>query len=192
MSSSIALRRSPKPGALTGRDLQRAAQLVDDERRQRFTFDVFRDDQQRTAEARDLLEDRQQVLHRADLLLVDQDDGVLEHHFHALRIRHEVGRQVAAVELHAFDDVERRFERAGLFNGDDAVLADLFHRFRDDLADGLVGVGRDGADLRDHVALDGLRHLLDFGGHGLDGLLDAALQFHRVRRRPPTLRAPSR
>ena len=166
---------------LHGRDLQRAAQLVDDERRQRFTFDVLRDDEQRTAEARHLLEHRQQVLHRADLLFVDQDDGVLEHHFHALRIGHEVRRQVAAIELHAFDDVERRFERAGLFNGDDAVLADLLHRFRDDLADGLVAVGRDGADLGDHVALDRLRHLLDFGGHGLDGLLDAALQLHRVR-----------
>ena len=139
---------------LDRRDLQRAAQLVDDQRRQRFTLDVFRDDQQRTAEARHLLEHRQQVLHRADLLLVDQDDGVLEHHFHALRVRHEVRREVAAIELHAFDDVERRFERAGFFNGDDAVLADLLHRFGDDLADRLVVVGRDGADLRDHVALD--------------------------------------
>ena len=36
-------------GRLDGRDLQRAAQLVDDERRQRFAFDVFGDDQQRLA-----------------------------------------------------------------------------------------------------------------------------------------------
>ena len=49
MSSSIALRRSPKPGALTAHDLQRAAQLVDDQRRERFAFDVFGDDQQRPA-----------------------------------------------------------------------------------------------------------------------------------------------
>ena len=37
---------------------------------------------------------------------MDQDDRVLEHDFHALRVGHEVGRQVAAVELHALDDVE--------------------------------------------------------------------------------------
>ena len=154
MSSSMALRRSPKPGRLDGRGLQRATQLVDDERGQRFALDVFGDDEQRAAHAGDLLEDRQQVLHRADLLLVDQDDGVLEHHFHALGIGHEVGRQVAAVELHALDHVQRRLERLGLFDGDDAVLADLLHRFRDDLADGLVAVGRDRADLGDHVALD--------------------------------------
>ena len=92
---------------LDGGRLQRAAQLVDDQRRERFAFDVFRDDQQRTAEARHLLEHRQQVLHRADLLLVDQDDRVLEHDFHALGVGDEVGREVAAVELHAFDDFER-------------------------------------------------------------------------------------
>ena len=94
--------------------LQRAAQLVDDERRERFAFDVFRDDEQRAAEARHLLEHRQQVLHRADLLLVDQDDRVLEHDFHALGIGDEVGREVAAVELHAFDDFERGLERLAL------------------------------------------------------------------------------
>src|SRR5712672_134571 len=42
MSSSIALRRSPNPGALTAT----AAQLVDDQGGQRLAFDVFGDDQQ--------------------------------------------------------------------------------------------------------------------------------------------------
>ena len=37
-------------GRLDGRGLQRAAQLVDDQRRQRLTVDVFRDDEQRTAQ----------------------------------------------------------------------------------------------------------------------------------------------
>src|SRR5262249_33092600 len=60
-------------GRLDGGRLQRAAQLVDDERRQRLAFDVLRDDEQRTAEARHLLEHGQEILHRADLLLVDQN-----------------------------------------------------------------------------------------------------------------------
>ena len=33
--------------------------------------------------------------------------GVLEDDFHPLRVGHEVGREVAAVELHALDDLER-------------------------------------------------------------------------------------
>src|ERR1035438_59035 len=127
ISCSIALRRSPKPGALTaatcsvprrsernvlelnaeifsdglaagqdsdilqhrlaaiaearsldGRDLQRATQFVYDQRCQRFAFHVFRDDEQRLAALGNLLQQREQVLHRADLLFVDQDVGVLE------------------------------------------------------------------------------------------------------------------
>ena len=108
MSCSIALRRSPKPGALTAADLERAAELVDDQRRERLTLDVLGDDEQRLAALRDLLEHREQVLHRRDLLVVDQDVGVLEHRFHLLRIGDEVRREVAAVELHAVDRLERR------------------------------------------------------------------------------------
>ena len=136
--------------SLHGRDLQRATQLVDDESRERFAFDVFCDDQERLAGLGDLLEQREQVLHRADLLFVDQDVGVLERSFHALGIGDEVGREVAAVELHAFDDFQLGLERLRLFDGDDAVFADLLHRFGNDLADGLVIVGRNGANLRDH------------------------------------------
>ena len=52
MSSSMALRRSPKPGALTAQHVQRAAELVDDQRRQRLALDVLGDDQQRLAALR--------------------------------------------------------------------------------------------------------------------------------------------
>ena len=79
MSSSIALRRSPKPGAFTAHAFRRATQLVDNQSRQRFAFHFFGNHQQRLAATRDLLEHRQQVLHVGDLLLVDQDVRILEH-----------------------------------------------------------------------------------------------------------------
>ena len=60
MSSSMALRRSPKPGALTAATFQAAAQLVDDQGRQRLAFDVLSHDDQRTAALNDGLKDRQQ------------------------------------------------------------------------------------------------------------------------------------
>ena len=134
MSSSIALRRSPKPGALTAATCRRAAQLVDHERRERLAFDVLGDDQQRLADAsRPASSSGSRSLHRRDLLLVNQDDdGVLEHDFHPLGIGDEVRREIAAIELHAFDDVERRCRIVRLFDRDDAVFADLLHRFGDD------------------------------------------------------------
>ena len=122
-------------------------------RRERFAFDVFRDNQQRLAHLGGLLEQGQQVLHRADFLLVDQDVNVFQHALHPLRVGDEVGREIAAVELHSFDHFQRRLHRLRFLNGDDAVFAHLLHRLGNDAADLLVGVGADGAHLRDHVAL---------------------------------------
>jgi len=76
----------------------------------------------------------------AELLLVDQDEAVFEDGLHALGVRDHVGREVPAVELHPLDDLERGLHRLGLFDGDDPVLADLLHRLRDQVADGLVVV----------------------------------------------------
>src|SRR5205807_2344340 len=58
---------------LHGAGVQRAAQLVHHESGERFAFHFLGDDQEWLAAARDLLEQGQQVLHVADLLLVNQD-----------------------------------------------------------------------------------------------------------------------
>src|SRR5258708_6951022 len=49
MSCSIALRRSPKPGALTAATFRPPRRRVDDEGGKRLAFDVFRDDDERLA-----------------------------------------------------------------------------------------------------------------------------------------------
>ena len=64
MSRSMSLRRSPKPGALTARHVERAAQLVDDQRRQRLAVDVLGDDDEVLGDLEDLLQHRQDVLRR--------------------------------------------------------------------------------------------------------------------------------
>ena len=90
-------------------------------------------------------------LQRGELLLVDEDVGILELGDHLLGVGDEVRREVAAVELHAFDDVELGLGGLGFLDGDDALVADLLHRLGDHLADGGIAVGRDGADLGDLV-----------------------------------------
>ena len=47
---------------------------------------------------------------RGDLLLVDQDERVLKLSLHGLGISHEVGRDVAAVEFHAFNYLQFIFQ----------------------------------------------------------------------------------
>src|SRR4051812_16294668 len=131
------------------RDLQRSAELVDDQRRERLTLDLLRDQEDGPAGADHLLEHGDQIRHRAQLLLGDQDVRVFQLDHHPGRIGDEVRRDVAAVELHALDHLERGLEALRLLDCDDAFLAHLLHRVRDDVADGLVAVGGDGADLRD-------------------------------------------
>ena len=146
-----------------------------------FAFDVFRDDDQRLAGLHHGFEQRQQLVQRGELLLVDQDVGVVHFNAHLVGVGDEVGRDVAAVELHALDDVEFGLERLGFLNRDDALVADLLHGIRQELADFGVAVGGDGADLGDFLVRGDLLGVLDeVGDHGFHRQIDTALQVHRV------------
>ena len=170
--------------------MEGAADLVDHEGRQGFAFDVLGDDQERTAHLGDLLQNRKEVLHAADLLFIDEDQTVFEFDLHLLGVRHEIGGEIAAVELHPFDDLQFGLEPFGLFHGDDAFLADLFHRLGDDRADGLVIVRGNGAYLGDLLGVLGrLAHLLELFDDHVDGLVDSPLHVHRVAPGGHALRA---
>ena len=129
-----------------------------------------------------LLEHRQQVAHGADLLVRDQDVGVVEDGLHAVLVGDHVGRDVALVELHALGELELHAEGLALLDVHDAVLADLVDRVRDHVADLLVA-GRDRRDARDLVLARDLLRLLvaEVVDDLLDRALDAALERHRVR-----------
>ena len=181
MSSQHGLAAVAEARRLDGGGLQGAAKLVDDERGKRLALDVLGDDDEGLLLTGNRLENRQEVLHVRDLLLDDEDVGIFDLGHHALRVGDEVGREVAAVELHALDDVELRLEALGLFDGDDAFLADLLHGLGDDLTDGAIAVGADRADLRDLLRiLGGLRELLELLDDVRHAGVDAALDLHRV------------
>ena len=181
MSASRALRRSPKPGALTAASVEHAAELVHHQGREGLALDVLGDDQQRLAGVGDLLQERNQVADVADLLLVDQDQGVLQLDAHRGRVVDEVGRQVALVELHALDDLVGRFGRLAFLDRDHAVLAHLGHGLGNELADHRVVVGADRAHVGDVFrAADRLGHRAEVLDGRVDGLLDAAADGRRV------------
>ena len=109
--------------------LQGAANFVDHQRGEGLALHVLGDDQQGLAGLADLFEQGQQVLEVGNFLLVNQQVAVLQRGFHVLLIGDEIGRQVAAVELHALDHVESGVCALGFLDGDGAVLADLVHGF---------------------------------------------------------------
>src|SRR3954468_6182970 len=175
-----ALAAVAEAGGLHGDAGEGAAQLVHDERREGLALDVLGDDQQRAAGLDDLLEHGQEVADRADLLVGDEDVGILEDRLHALLVGRHVRGDVALVELHALGELEVHAERLALLDVHDAVLADLVDRVGDDVADLLVA-GRDGGDAGDLVlARDLLGLRADVLDDLVDGDLDAALEAERI------------
>ena len=86
-----ALAAVAEAGRLDGHAGEGAAQLVDDDRGERLALDVLGYDQQLLALLDDLLKHGQQVLDGADLLVGDEDVGVLKDSFHALGVGDHVG-----------------------------------------------------------------------------------------------------
>ena len=112
---------------------------------------------------------------------MDQDVWLIQLGGHLLGVGDEVGRHVAAIELHALDDVELGLDALGFLDRDDALVADLLHCLGDHFADLGLAVGGDGADLADlGRGGDLLGVLLQLLDDGIDGLVDAAFEVHRV------------
>ena len=76
---------------LDGAAVERPAETVHDEGREGLALDGLGDDQQRALRLHDLLEDGDQVANRGDLLLVNQDVGVLQLALHRVVADREVG-----------------------------------------------------------------------------------------------------
>ena len=123
-----------------------AAHLVYDQHGQSFTVHVLADDHQVLGYLEVLLQDWHQVGDRRDFLIREQDVGVFNHGFHALRISHEIGADVAAVEVHPIDVLGLSFYSFALFHGYDTVTAHVVHNSGHHLAD-LGIVGGNGGDL---------------------------------------------
>ena len=176
MSCSMALRRSPKPGALTARQLNMPRSLFST---RVASASPSTSSAMMTTSRLPSWTSFSRIGHDVgggrDLLVGDQDVRVVELGFHRLGVGDEVGADVAAVELHTLDVLGLELQALGLFDGDDAVLADLLHDLGDQVAD-LRVLGRDGGHGGD----------LFLGGDG-DGLrLD---RWRPGRRRPSRCRA---
>src|SRR5439155_20022183 len=65
-------------GGLHGADLQDAAELVDDERRQGFTLDIFGDDEEGLVRLADRFEQRNQLFVGRDFFLIEQNRGIFQ------------------------------------------------------------------------------------------------------------------
>ena len=128
MSCSISLRRSPKPGALTHTQVNVPRSLLRMMVASASPLDVVGDDDELLARVQHGLEHRQDLLNVRDLLVRDEDERIVNDGLHLVVIGDHIRGDIAAVELHALDDLGIGLGGLALLDGDDAVLADLLHR----------------------------------------------------------------
>ena len=167
-------------GGLNADHIEAALQAVQQQSGQSVAFHILGDDDELPAGLDNGLQNRQDLLNVGDLLIGDQQVSIVQDGFHLVGIGDHVGGDIAPVELHAFHHVQAGLGGLALFDGDDALGADLFHGLGNQLADGSVA-GGDGANTGDvlgavnrhGIGLDGLHS-------GGNGLLNALAHDHGV------------
>ena len=127
--------------------LQGAAQTVHHQGGKGLALNILGNDEQAAAFAGNGLQHGHEVLHVGNFLVGKEDVGIVQDGFHLVAVGHEVGADVAAVELHAFHHFDLGLGAFGLFHGDDAVLLHFGHGIGNELADMSVVVGGNGAHL---------------------------------------------
>ncbi|GKT57007.1 unnamed protein product [Colletotrichum tofieldiae] len=168
-------------GGLDGGNLELATELVENADGESLTLDVLGNDDQRASHLGRSLKGGNDVLDGGDLLLGEEDQGLLELNLLRLGVGDEVGGDKAAVEAHTLGDLELVNQSLALLDGDDTLLADLLHGVGDQTANLLVTVGRDGGDLGNLLAGGDISLvLLEELNDGIDGSLDTTAQVHGV------------
>ena len=169
-------------GGLYCSHLEGAAEAVHDEGGKSLALDILSNNKEGFAFTGDRLENWHQLFHAGDLLVGKEDVSVVEDGFHLVAVGHEVRRNVAAVELHAVNDLDLSFGALGFLDGDYAVFLDLCHGVGDEFADIGVVIGGNGSDLLDlaEVVADFLALLLEVGDNGSDCFVDTPLEVHRI------------
>ena len=107
-----------------------------------------------------LLHDAHNIVGGADLLVSDQEHGIVDGHFHALGVADEMGGEITAVNADAFHELQFVGKGLGFFDGHHAVPAHLVEGIGQQLGYGFF-VGGKGGNPGD------LLPALHGGGHGL-------------------------
>ncbi len=169
-------------GSLYSANLERAAQAVHNECCERVLVDVFSHDKQRASALCCRFENRKNVLEVRYFLVVDKDQRAVHHALHLLCVGNEVGRDVATVELHAFNHLDSGFGALGLVHCDYSFLLHLLHSLGNESAYGFVVIGRHASHVFDflEVVAHFLSHRAYACHNGSHSLVDTALEVHRV------------
>ncbi|EKD80800.1 MAG: hypothetical protein ACD_40C00007G0001, partial [uncultured bacterium] len=115
----------------------------------------------------------------ANLLVGDQDIGVLHLGFHVVGIGHKIGRDIAFIKGHTVFVFDFDFKTLALLDFDDSVFANQVESFGDFLTNFFV-LGADGRNLDPVVFFDVSFDAFEFGHDGLDRTINPPFHEHGV------------
>lgn len=138
-------------GGLNGSDGELTSKLVENDSSKSLAVNVLGNDQQRSTGLGGNFEGRKDVLKGRDLLLGEEDEGLLELNTLVLGVGDEVRGNEASVESHTLGNLNLVVNGSALLDGDDTLLADLLHSLSNNGTDVSVTVGGDGGDLAFNV-----------------------------------------
>lgn len=168
-------------GSLDSSNGELAAELVEDGGSESLAINVLSNDEERAALGGSGLEGGENVLKNRDLLLGKEDQRLFEFDLLGLGVSDKVGRDVAAVEAHTLSDLELVLSGLAVLDGDDTLLTNLLHGLGEQVADGLVTVGRDGSDLGNLLSGGDLALVLAQElDNSVNGHLDTLAEIHGV------------
>ena len=126
-------------------------------------------------------QDRNQIFNVGDLLFEHQYVGVFKNAFHRIRVGHEIGREVTAIELHTFNPFDFGFEAFAFVDSDNAIFTNFFHGSGQLVADFSVVVGSDATNVSHVVfAFHFNRHLVKLFGDVGYSQFDTRFHLNRV------------
>ena len=127
--------------------LERTTQTVHHQCCKCFAVDIFSNDEQRTAALGSLFENGKHILEDRDFLVENENEGMIHLALHLLGIGYKVGRYVATVELHTFDNIDMSIGTLGFLNGDNTVFLHFLHGLSNEFANLGIVVGRNASNI---------------------------------------------
>ena len=171
-----------KTGGFNGAHFQRTAETVDNESCESLAIYILGNDEERTTGLSSSFENREHIFENRNLLVEKEDERVVHVALHLLGVGYEIGRNVTAVELHTFYNINTCVGAFGFFNSDYALFFNLAHSLGNKLTDFGIIVGRDAGNILDfaHIVVNFMSLSLDRLNHTSDSLVDTALEVHRI------------
>ena len=127
-----------------------------------------------------LFQNRHNVSNHGDFSIGNEYVRIAQYSFHFISIGCHIRRNVATVELHAFNSFQMSFHGLGFFNSDNTVVANFFHSIGNQVTDFIISCGNRSNLCFCSLGFNLLGNIFQFVNQYINCFFDTFFQNHRV------------